>query len=266
MSISAFHGIRYLDIGDRMQQDSILLLHGFAEQLELWEEYAKHLSRSYRVIVPDLRGHTPKQKVASSSWTISDMAWDIKTLLDHCVIRKTFVVGHSLGGYVGLAMAKLFPERMRSLSLFHSHPFADSPATKENRERTIALLSEAKQDEVINALVDRVLPEAFRKSQPAKTEALRAMMMRTPAEGLVGATIAMRDRYDMSSVLRGVKFPVQFILGGEDPIVNVEQIFALVPSIPSVSVEFLSTIGHQGMIESPQICLKLLQGFIERCK
>lgn len=265
MSVTTFHDIRYADVGERNRHEAIILLHGFSEQLELWDDYTKQLSKHYRVIAPDLRGHTPKQKVEATAWTLSDMAWDVKTLLDHCVIYKAVVVGHSLGGYVALKMAKLFPERIKGLSLFHSHPFADTPTVRENRNRTIELLSTGQQESVVDSLLERVLPENFRTSQPAKTAALRTMMMKSPAEGLMGAVAAMRDRHDMTDILRKAEFPVQCILGGADPIVSVEQMFAFAPHIRSVSIEYLREVGHQGMIESPAVCLKVLQGFFTRC-
>jgi 3-oxoadipate enol-lactonase len=265
MSITTFHNIRYADIGDRTQHDAVVLLHGFAEQLELWQDYTQKIGKYYRVIVPDLRGHTPGSHIKDSSWSINDMAWDIKTLLDYCTIHRAVLIGHSMGGYVALKMAKLFPDRIKGLSLFHSHPFADTDAVKHNRTATITRLMAQEKADVINGLIERILPEEFRTQQSSATESLRVMMMKPSAEGLIGATIAMRDRTDTTNVLVQAQYPVQFIIGGQDSIVPRDQLLALVPTIRSASVEYLHTVGHQGMVESPAVCLKILQAFITRC-
>ena len=81
-----------------------------------------------------------------STHTMEFMANVVKELLDSLSIKKVFLTGHSLGGYVTLAFLELFPDSLSGYCLFHSQPFPDTPETIEKRMREIALVKEGKKE------------------------------------------------------------------------------------------------------------------------
>ena len=117
----------------------VVLLHGFLGSSKIWEKTVQDLSRSYRVISIDLPGHgqTPCFGYAHS---MDLMAKCVKAVMDSLRVKKYVIIGHSLGGYVGLAFADLFPDSLRGLCLFHSTAYPDSEEKKKDRLRAINLV------------------------------------------------------------------------------------------------------------------------------
>lgn len=110
----------------------IVLLHGYLESSEVWENISEKLSGKFRIICVDLPGHGLSD-IYGDTHTMEFMATVIKELLVSLGIKKAFLIGHSLGGYVTLAFLELFPELLKGYCLFHSQPFPDPPAALERR-------------------------------------------------------------------------------------------------------------------------------------
>ena len=110
----------------------MVLLHGFPLDHQIWEDVVPLLADSFELIIPDLRGFGGSSTV-DSFYAMEDFAADIAALLDQLEIQKAAIVGHSMGGYVALAFARLYPERVTGLGLISSQVLADAPDRKEGR-------------------------------------------------------------------------------------------------------------------------------------
>ncbi len=110
----------------------IMLIHGYLETSEIWNSFAKRLSENFRIILVDLPGHGRSDN-ADEVLTMDLMATVLAKLLENLDIKKVFLTGHSLGGYITLAFAELYPEMLSGYCLFHSHPFADDIGKIEKR-------------------------------------------------------------------------------------------------------------------------------------
>src|SRR5919198_4500688 len=119
----------------------LVLLHGYPLDHHLWDEVAPLLEDTFDVILPDLRGFG-ESTIGDSSPTIEDYASDIAGMLDYLGIQKTAIVGHSMGGYVALAFARLYPERVNALGLISSQVLPDPPDRKEGRYKSAADVAE----------------------------------------------------------------------------------------------------------------------------
>lgn len=115
----------------------LVLIHGFPFDHSIWNEVLPFLEEKYDLILPDLRGFG-ESTAFESQYSILDMAHDIAFLLDALGIQKTSMAGHSMGGYVALAFAKQYPERVNSLVLVASQAADDTPERKEGRYKTAA--------------------------------------------------------------------------------------------------------------------------------
>jgi 3-oxoadipate enol-lactonase len=87
----------------------LVLLHGFPVDHHLWDDVVPLLTDTFDLIIPDLRGFGESATV-NTPYTMDDFASDIDGLLDHLGIEKAAIVGHSMGGYVALAFARIYPE------------------------------------------------------------------------------------------------------------------------------------------------------------
>ena len=121
--------IYFDDIGEG---NVIVLLHGFLESTEIWKDFAKKLSKNFRVISIDLPGHG-KSEIIDEVHSMDLMAKEVRNILEISGINKCVMVGHSMGGYTAIAFAKKFRRFLKGLILFHSHVEADNE--KENMVR-----------------------------------------------------------------------------------------------------------------------------------
>ena len=122
---------------------TIVLLHGFTETSKIWDSFRDQLSESFRVIVIDLAGHGKSESLepVHSMELQADVVYEV---LKQRKVKKCLMIGHSMGGYVTLAFTSKYPEMLKGLCLFHSHPFPDSPEDLKNRNRTIKVVEQDK--------------------------------------------------------------------------------------------------------------------------
>src|SRR6266545_4584990 len=104
----------------------LVLLHGYPLDHHLWDEVAPLLEDTFELIIPDLRGFGESSTI-DSFYAMEDFAADIAALLDHLEIQKAGLAGHSMGGYIALAFARLYSERLTGLGLVASQAMADAP-------------------------------------------------------------------------------------------------------------------------------------------
>ena len=114
----------------------LVFLHGFCENKQIWEQFTQPLQANYRLILIDLPGFGDNT-VPRPDYTMESGAVYVREVLTSLAIQKCVLIGHSMGGYVGLAFAEKYPELLLGLVLFHSSALPDSAEKKENRNKTI---------------------------------------------------------------------------------------------------------------------------------
>src|SRR6266511_632939 len=176
----------------------LVLLHGYPLDHHLWDEVAPLLEDTFDLILPDLRGFG-ESSIADSSPTIEDYAGDIAGLLDTLNIQKTAIVGHSMGGYVALAFARLYPERVSGFGLVSSQVLPDPPDRKEGRYKSAADVAE----NGISSVVTTMTPK-FTTDEKLQAFARASMEQQQPV-AYIGALKSMAERTDSTPLLSSLK-------------------------------------------------------------
>ncbi len=122
--------------------EDLVLLHGFMENLMIWEEMETYLSEKFRLIKIDLAGHG-LSKILDEVHTMELMAEEVKKVAHKLKIDRFHLLGHSMGGYTSLAFAEKFPQSLKSLTLFFSSYFADDAEKKEQRRKCYRIIQES---------------------------------------------------------------------------------------------------------------------------
>lgn len=244
--------------GDRC----VVLLHGYLESLLVWEEFIPLLYKKVRVVTLDLPGHGISV-VQGDTHTMEFLADTVAAGVRALGITRCTVVGHSMGGYVALALCERHPELLDGLVLLSSTPYADSPEKAENRRREIALVQAGRKE-----LLSRVAPaagfaEENRDRMADEIEDLTEQVFVTEDEGIVALLNGMITRKDRSEVLRTTKVPVLFILGRKDNYIPVETAEKMVAEHPEARVVWLENSGHMGFLEEPEATAAALLDFVE---
>lgn len=240
--------------------ETVVLIHGFCGSSLYWKEVIPLLSKKFKVVAVDLRGHG-KSRLGSRPFGIEEMADDVARLLDKMNIGQAFLFGHSLGGYVTLAFAEKYQDRLKGYGLIHSTPYPDSEEAKEGRNNSIELIAAKGMGPFIDGLIPKLFAPDSLAKMPEQVEFAKQIGLSTHPDGAIGCLEAMRDRKDRHFVIRGANTPSLLIAGEKDQIIPIEKIFSM--DHPHMKMVELKGIGHMGMLEGPDILANELVKFIE---
>jgi pimeloyl-ACP methyl ester carboxylesterase len=252
--------VRFSDTG---KGRTLVLLHGFPETLQVWDEFSVKLARHFRVIAIDLPGHgeTPPIGYVHSMELFAEC---IKGVLDSLQLRKYVLVGHSMGGYAALAFAELYPKHLSGLCLFHSTALSESDEKKRDRERVIGLVKNGTVHYLNDVIVSLFAPEHVGEYRDDIRE-LKQMAQSLTAQSVINAQEGMKDRKRRDGILQQVNYPVLFIAGKKDRIVPLQTLLEQARNIPGARVLVLENSGHMGFIEEKKISQDNLLKFARKC-
>ncbi len=243
----------------------VVLLHGYLESLDIWSAFSGELMKKFRVISIDLPGHGQSGIIADIH-TMEIMAEAVKAVLSELNINKCILIGHSMGGYVTMAFADLFPDRLYGYSLFHSTPFRDTEEKKQNRNREIELVDQGKKQMIFNTNIPRAFADDNLKKLKRKVEHALQIARNTTDEGVKAVLEGMKLRIDRSEVLSSSKIPVLVILGIKDNYIPYELVKERIKLNDKGEIYVLENSGHMGFIEEIEESLKAVTSFVKRCK
>jgi len=250
--------ISYTDTG---KGTAVVLLHGFLENSTMWDALVPEFSKKYRVITIDLLGHGQTECIGYIH-TMEDMADAVFAVLHSLRIKKAIFVGHSMGGYVSLAFAEMYPEMMKGLVLQNSTSRADSDERKLNRDRAIKVV---KRDytNFVRLSIANLFSEANRERLDTEIENVKQEALKTPLQGIVAALEGMKVRKDREVILHFAPYPMMLMLGKKDPVLSYED---SLDQIENTAVKLITyPDGHMSHIENREQLLKDLLVFFKNC-
>ena len=248
--------ISYSDTG---RGNAIVLLHGFLENKTMWQNLVPELSKKFRVITIDLLGHG-ESGCLGYVHSMEENAESVHSVLSELRIRKAVFVGHSMGGYVALAFAELYPASVKGLVLMNSTSKADSEERKANRDRAIKAV---KKDYIgfVRLSIANLFNPDNRERLADEIEKVRAEALKTPLQGIVASLEGMKIREDRESLLHSSTYPMLLILGKKDPVLNYEDNLRQIENTDAKLVTFPD--GHMSHIENREELKKELLDFIK---
>lgn len=249
-----------LSFTDEGKGTTVILLHGFLENSTMWKALLPELSKKNRVICIDLLGHG-KSDSLSYIHTMKDMADAVHHILHELKLRKVVLVGHSMGGYVALAFAELYPEMMKGLVLVNSTAKEDSPERKANRDRAILAVKQ-NHKAAISMSIANLFSEENRDRLSQEIEWARNEALQTSLQGIVAAQEGMKTRSDREMLLHTTSYPKTIILGKKDPVLNYEDNKTQVTNTNTELITFND--GHMSHFENKEELLLVLQSFLKK--
>jgi pimeloyl-ACP methyl ester carboxylesterase len=242
---------------------AVVLLHGYLETMEVWENTIAQLSKKFRIIAMDLPGHG-FSGFRKDATTMEFMADCIKQLLDKLNIAECFIAGHSMGGYAALAFAKKYPETAKALCLFSSTPNADTEQKKRDRDREINLIKAGKMELIIKSNISRGFADMNVKKLDEEIFAIEDTAKVSDNDGIIACLQAMKMREDMNDFMKTVQQKSLFVFGRHDNYITFDVAENIMQKYPQATAFVLEHSGHNGFIEEPEKSTEILSNFAEK--
>ena len=239
---------------------AIVLLHGFLETCDMWKDFIPELSKNYRIVCIDLLGHGQTDCIGYTH-TMDDMADAVFEVLSYLKIKKAKCIGHSMGGYVALALAEKKPQLFEGLCLMNSTFEADSEERKSIRNRAIKMAHTNYESLVQMSFSNLFAPESKTKFKQDYNKALR-VALQTPVQGYIAAQHGMILRPNRFEVLKNISGNKLIIVGKKDSLIDGKKLYNKILNT-DIAIEELSE-GHMSHIENKSDLSYIIKRFIEK--
>ncbi|WP_100613470.1 alpha/beta fold hydrolase [Confluentibacter citreus] len=246
----------YTDSG---KGNAVILLHGFLENSNMWNHFIPRLSENNRVICIDLLGHG-KTGCLGYIHTMELMAEVVEAVLNHLEIKKSILIGHSMGGYVALAFAEKNPKAISGLCLMNSTAIADSQEKKINRDRAVIAVKQNHRTFIRMAVANLFRPKNRIIFSDKISEVINEALQ-TPLQGVVAALEGMKIRKNREFLLHTRTFKKLMVIGKKDPALSYLSLIEQIKNTDVKMVEFPD--GHMSHIENESKLLHEIMYFIE---
>ena len=249
--------IFYRDIGSGK---AVMLVHGFGEDGNVWEKQVEFLKDKYHLIVPDLPG-------SGRSEMINDMSMEGIAEVLHSIIHEEnidacTVIGHSMGGYITLALVESYWNHVNAFGLFHSSAFADTEEKKQTRKKGIQFIKQNGAFEFLKTATPNLFSPNSKSQIPNSIEEFIKSLASFSPDALVSYYEAMMKRPDRTSVLKNTKNRVLFIAGEHDNAIPLDDVLKQ-SHLPEKSyIHLLKNSGHMGMMEETEKSNRILEEFL----
>ncbi len=241
--------------------DAIVLLAGFPLTRAIWDAQAKALSQRYHVIRPDLRG-MGASSVPNGPYLMEILAGDVAAVLDALGIERAAIVGHSLGGFVAMAFARMYAERLSHLALVTSRLSADSPEMVNTR---YTLANEMEERQSLEPVVQWYLPRMLAgETQGVLYERVREIMNAIDYRGAAAMLRGMAVRDSGDDIAPDLDLPVLVVAGGRDSFVPPQAARETAAAFPDAQTVIGESSAHLPMLQEPGVVTEALRKLMER--
>jgi 3-oxoadipate enol-lactonase len=238
----------------------IVFLHAFPLNRSMWSEQVAALSRGFRAIAIDLRGHG-ESDAPFWRYSLEQYALDVKELLAGLGIRKALFVGLSMGGYLEFALYRLYPDLMLGVVLADTRAEADKPEQIQWRyelaQRTAAMGPAA----VIAEMLPKLLAPKTYERNPDLVARVKSMQAAAPVPGIIGDLIAIAERPDSTDLLPFMTIPALVIVGQEDVLTTPADAERIATGIHGAQLIVIPNAGHLSNLEQPERFTSAIEAF-----
>lgn len=241
----------------------LLLVHGFPLDHSMWDAQIRELSPDLRVIAPDLRGFG-NSAVTPGCVTMEQHADDLAAILDNLDVQQPVTLcGLSMGGYIAWQFWHRHRDRLAALVLCDTRAIDDTLEAAENR---IAMARQVVDDGtgfVADAMLPKLVGDETFQAHPEVVEAIRAMILGAPPEGVAAAQRGMAERPDVTAWLPQITTPSLVVVGADDVISPSAEMRAIADALPNSRFVEIPRAGHMTPMENPGDVNEAIHRFIK---
>ncbi|WID99438.1 alpha/beta fold hydrolase [Bosea vestrisii] len=235
----------------------LVLSNSIATNLSMWDGQVKELSKQFRVLRYDSRGHG-KSDTPIGAYSIDRLGRDVIELLDSLEIARAHFCGLSLGGWVGQWLGVHTPDRIARLILSNTTPYLGPPSNFDEQIRTVLAVED--MSDTADQFMRNWFPASMLAGPNEIVDTFRAMVLATPPRGLAGCYAALRDS-DLRRTIALIKAPTLVIGGKDDKVTLASHSEEIAATIPGAKLILLPGV-HMLNVEQPAEFLSAVTGFL----
>lgn len=238
----------------------VMMSNSLGTSLAIWDPQAEALASRFRVLRYDTRGHglTDCPSAGAKGYTIDQLTGDAVALMDALKLDRVHFCGLSIGGLIGQRLAATAPQRVKSLILCDTAPRIGPPQMWDDR---IAAIRKGGIEAIAEGTMQRWFTTRFHVERQAELNGIRNMLVRTPAEGYIGCSLAIRDT-ELGPDDRKITCPTLVLVGESDPATPPSSAREIADAIKGARLELIQNAAHIVTIEQPAALNRLLSSFL----
>ncbi len=241
---------------------TVVLLHPFPANHDLWKPAAQAVMSHYRVILPDLRGHGDSE-VGEGPATMEKHAADVAQVLDHEEVGRATFVGVSIGGYVLFEFWRKYRARVEALMLCNTKAQADTSEARAGRLQAALDVMEHGTEPFFESMLPKLIGKTTRNTRPDLVKGALRMMQKMSPEDVAMVQRGMATRQDSVGTLKTINVPTLIVTGDEDILTGVADAELMRQNVPSAQMKVIAKAGHYSPWEQPEEVGKLLRQFLD---
>ncbi|MBI2059793.1 MAG: alpha/beta fold hydrolase [Nitrospirae bacterium] len=247
---------------ERGSGSPILFGHSLTLDGSMYDEATTRLSKQFRTIQVDFRGHGESEKV-DADYSLEDITVDLSTLITRLGLKSVHYVGLSMGGMVGMRLALAHPGLIRALVLLDTSAEAEEKREEFEQWAEMTKDMEPNEQQVQAVLHLMVSPEFGSKPSPI-LETLKSRLLSNHVRGVYRASLAVIRRTDILSQLGRIRKPALVMVGDRDIATPPRHAEAIHRAIPGSEMVQVPGSGHLSILEQPAIVLPKIEAFLDK--
>ena len=256
--------LKYEIIGEG--DNLLVLIHPFPVNSHYFDKIKNNiLPLGWKLCLPDLPGFgsTPND-MGKEIWKMEDFAYQINNLVKKIHHEKLVIGGVSMGGYITMAFAKVFPGKAQAYILSNTNDEADADGGAGRLEVVKNILRGDKDLFLKNLLNDRLVGATTLVSRKHLLDEINIMFEKTTSFAIIQTMRGMGQRTDSRLFFSKIEEPILIIAGNEDALIPIEVAKSMTMIYPKGELAIINDTGHYSAMESPESYSKSIKGFLAK--
>lgn len=241
----------------------VLFLHGFPFSHEMWDEQIAMVSKKYRAIAYDIKGHGLSD-VGDGQYTIEGHVDDLFAFMDHLHLEQAVLVGLSMGGYITLRALERNQDRFLAAVLCDTKSEADTPEARLRRFTGMVEVKKSGSEQFADTFLKTVFTPESINTKPEAVAHIRRIISHTPPLSIAGTLLALAARTDTSGMLPNIRIPVLIMVGAADQVTPPSVSQAMHQRIKGSELQIVPGAAHMSNLENGEFFNHALLNFLDR--
>lgn len=249
--------------GGSPEKPTIVMLHGYSADKDVWPRFAAHLVEDYHIVIPDMAGHGETGFQVHWDYDIPSQAERIAALMDAMGVKQFHVTGNSMGGFITATIAANYPDRVLSAA-----PIDPAGVVSPQRSKMENMLAQGRNPFEVESRAQFAEFYAMTMAKPPYLPQVildgMALDYQTRRTELTHIHKAFQSKDMLDKRLADIKAPTLLMWGKKDELLDVSAVDVWKAGVPNLQVVVFDDLGHMPMVEDPAGSAAVYREFLQK--